>query len=289
VSDGTLVFNAMATSSPMKKAVWSEERRTVGRLASRSVGHVPQDATVRLAPQVSVPVAGPQATPSLTQNWAFVSSAQPQTLGTTAPQVLGGVHGVPNPQSTTVRFTPQESSPVNVPHVAPSRAQNAASVSVVHPQTLGVPAPPQMVGGVHGVPKPQSATVRLTPQLSADVKLSQFLPSRAQNVASVSGVHALVNVALQSRKFQTLTFASAMNLRTCWPAVRKTPVLLTFWKTAVPPVTGTSSGPVRGMLFSSSMCIEAGLPPALATSKESVYVPVEATFTVYFSHSPGWM
>src|SRR4051812_12417282 len=54
------------------------------------------------------------------------------------------------------------------------------------PQTLADPAPPQDCGEVH---VPHEVTVRDVPQLSAAVTLPQFLPSREQNVVSVSGVH----------------------------------------------------------------------------------------------------
>ena len=54
------------------------------------------------------------------------------------------------------------------------------------PQTLEVPPPPQVAGEVH---VPHEATVRDVPQLSVAVRLPQFLPSREQNAASVSGVH----------------------------------------------------------------------------------------------------
>src|SRR5687767_7560215 len=53
------------------------------------------------------------------------------------------------------------------------------------PQTLGVPAPPQVAGEVQ---VPHELTVRLTPQLSVPETEPQFLPSRLQKAVLVSGV-----------------------------------------------------------------------------------------------------
>jgi hypothetical protein len=53
-----------------------------------------------------------------------------------------------------------------------------------HPQSG--PPPPQVCGAVQ---VPQLATVRGEPQLSRPVTVPQVLPSRAQNSASLSGVH----------------------------------------------------------------------------------------------------
>ena len=75
------------------------------------------------------------------------------------------------PQLATVRALPQLSVPLFVPHVAPSRVQNAASVSL-HPHTFATPPPPQLFTPVHA---PQLATVRALPQLSVVVKAPQFL------------------------------------------------------------------------------------------------------------------
>src|SRR5437588_384696 len=49
------------------------------------------------------------------------------------------------PQSA-VRALPHESEPLTTPQSLPSRAQNARSVSLGQPQTLAVPAPPQLPG-----------------------------------------------------------------------------------------------------------------------------------------------
>jgi hypothetical protein len=94
------------------------------------------------------------------------------------------------PHEATVRLVPQLSAAVTLPQFFPSRVQNAASLSAVHPHTLPVPPPPHVWGNVH---VPQSV-VRDVPQLSAAVRLPQFFPSRVQNVALLSAVqpHTLV-------------------------------------------------------------------------------------------------
>jgi hypothetical protein len=140
---------------------------------------------------MSVPVAMPHGMPSLVQNAAVVSPAHPHTFGAFAPHVLGAVQPTPKPQSGTVRVAPQVSSATRVPQVALSLEQNATSVSLTQPQTFGDPAPPHTLGVAQTVPKPQSGTVRATPQLSGAVTLSQFLPSLAQKAASVSPVQPL--------------------------------------------------------------------------------------------------
>jgi hypothetical protein len=150
---------------------------------------VPHELTVRLAPQLSVPVTPPQLLPTREQNAASVSGVHvetPQTLAVPPPaHVLGAVQV---PHEVTVRPLPQLSFAVTVPQFLPTRVQNAASVSAVHggtPQTLAVTAPqvwPAMVQ------VPQEVTVREVPQLSAAVTLPQFLPTRPQNAVSVSAV-----------------------------------------------------------------------------------------------------
>jgi hypothetical protein len=141
-----------------------------------------QSVTVRLAPQLSVPVTVPQSLRRRVQNAEFVSGVQaawPQTLATPPPpQVLGEVHGSARAtaQSATVRLAPQRSVAVTVPQFLPSRVQKAASVSV-HAQTFEVHA----LGAAHVTPRaaPQS-TDRAEPQLSVAVTVPQFLPSREQ-------------------------------------------------------------------------------------------------------------
>ena len=92
------------------------------------------------------------------------------------------------PQFATVRDTPQLSAAVFAPHSAPVRAQKAASVSAVHPQTFGAPGfPPPHVcpGPVHA---PQFDTERAVPQLSVPLVLPHCTPRREHKLASLSGV-----------------------------------------------------------------------------------------------------
>ena len=64
------------------------------------------------------------------------------------------------PQLVTVRAWPQLSVPLFWPHSAPRRAQNCASVSVVHPHTFAAGcAPPPQVSPVPAQ-MPQLETVR---------------------------------------------------------------------------------------------------------------------------------
>jgi hypothetical protein len=74
--------------------------------------HPPHDATVRGAPQLSVPDTEPQFLPCRVQKAASVSGVQPQTLDVPRPpHVWGAVHA---PQSA-VRALPQLSAPVTEP------------------------------------------------------------------------------------------------------------------------------------------------------------------------------
>ena len=84
------------------------------------------------------------------------------------------------PQEVTVRAIPQLSCAVTWPQFAPTRVQNAESVSGWQAQTL---FEPHVSGDTH---VPQDATVRETPQLSVAVTLPQFFPTRVQNAAFVS-------------------------------------------------------------------------------------------------------
>jgi hypothetical protein len=94
---------------------------------------------------------------------------------------LGGVHG---PPQLAVLGTPQLSLAGTSPQSFMRRVQNAVSLSGVHPQTFWTPPPPQVCGNVHG---PQSAVLAEL-QLSVPETGSQFLFSRAQKAALVSGV-----------------------------------------------------------------------------------------------------
>jgi hypothetical protein len=137
--------------------------------------HVPQ-LTERAAPQLSVPANELQFLPCRLQNTASVSGAQPQTFGPPPPHVAGAVQ---LGQVTEARSAPQLSTTlVRVPQFLPSRVQSAVSPSGLQVHALAE----QTLGAVH-VPQ---LTVRPTLQLSFAVTLSQVLPSRAQNAASVS-------------------------------------------------------------------------------------------------------
>jgi hypothetical protein len=100
-----------------------------------------------------------------------------------AVQTLGALHVVlvAVPQFTC-RVRPQLSAALMVPQFALWAAQNVVSDSGMQ-QTLFV----QTSGVPHAVfvAMPQS-TVRVTPHLSAAVRLPQFLPSRPQNALSLS-------------------------------------------------------------------------------------------------------
>jgi len=148
-------------------------------------GHAPQ-FTLRCEPQLSTAVRTPQLARRRVQNCASVSDVHEQTL--LAPQTCGDGHV---PQLGTVRVTPQLSGAVTVPHCLPCRAQNAASVSLVHEQRLlAVQTTP--TGQV-----PQT-TVRVAPQLSVAMTAPHCLPCRAQNAASVSGVQEQTLFVLQT-------------------------------------------------------------------------------------------
>jgi hypothetical protein len=144
---------------------------------------VPHEPTVRAPPQLSVPDTLPQFFTSRVQNAAFVSAVQPQTFAVPLPPHVTPVP-LHAPQDATVRVVPQLSAAVTLPQFFPRRVQNAVSPSYVQPHTFAVPPPAQVCGDVH---VPQSA-VRDDPQLSFDVTLPQFFPSRVQNAPVVSAV-----------------------------------------------------------------------------------------------------
>jgi hypothetical protein len=99
-------------------------QQTLPPLQVCDIPHVPQELTVRLVPQWSAPATLPQFLPSRAQNAASVSAMQAQTL--LEPHVCGNVQ---SPHEITVRPMPQLSLPTTLPHVLPSRAQKAVSVS----------------------------------------------------------------------------------------------------------------------------------------------------------------
>jgi hypothetical protein len=108
--------------------------------------HVPHEATVRDAPQLSAAVTLPQFLPNRVQNAGSVSAVHPHTLatdGVAPPHVCGAVHV---PQFTAVRVVPQLSAAVTFPQFFPSRVQNAVLVSAVQPHTLATDgvAPPHV-------------------------------------------------------------------------------------------------------------------------------------------------
>ena len=99
------------------------------------------------------------------------------------------VHGVPNPQSGIEREPPQLSVVLYWPQFLLASLHSWASVFGVHPHTPVVPPPPQVTPvPLHGVPKPQSAMLRVPPQLSVVLNRPQFLPASLHNTRSVFGV-----------------------------------------------------------------------------------------------------
>jgi hypothetical protein len=145
---------------------------------------VPQVLGGVQVPQLSVPPqpsgAGPQFLFCIAQ---LVETVQPQTLTVPPPPHVCGMAQAP--QLATLRMAPQLSVPETAPQFLPSLAQNAVSVSGVHPQTLVVPAPPHVCGIAH---VPQLMTLRGAPQLSVPETAPQFLPSLAQKAVSLSCV-----------------------------------------------------------------------------------------------------
>jgi hypothetical protein len=101
---------------------------------------LPQSA-VRLVPQLSAAVTESQLRPRRAQKAVSVSGLQPHTFRVPAPPHDSGAVQVPQ---SAVRVAPQLSPAVRLPHVAPARAQNAASVSAAQPQEFAVPPPPQV-------------------------------------------------------------------------------------------------------------------------------------------------
>jgi hypothetical protein len=100
--------------------------------------HVPHDATVREAPQLSGAVTLLQFFPNREQNAVLVSVVQPQTLTAPPPPHVTPVP-LHVPHEATVLLSPQLSVAVTLPQFLPSRAQNAVSVSAVQPQMLPAP------------------------------------------------------------------------------------------------------------------------------------------------------
>jgi hypothetical protein len=142
--------------------------------------HVPQLATVRLVPQLSVTVTEPHSAEACPQSWPSVGGVQPHTFAVPPPpQVDGLVH---TPQFT-VRETPQLSTVVKLPQFRDP--QSSASLFGAHAHTFGV-LPPQVSFG------PQVPHSTVLPQPSSIVP--QFFPCAAQ----VVGTHAAPQVNLNA-------------------------------------------------------------------------------------------
>src|SRR5207245_4553569 len=110
-----------------------------------------------------------------------VAGVHPQAFGIPPPPQVAGAEQLPQ---LTERDVPQRSNPLKSPQVAPSRMQNAESVSGAQPHTFAVPLPPH----VSGEAQPPQSTVREFSQLSKSVTVPQAAPSLVQNARSVSGV-----------------------------------------------------------------------------------------------------
>ena len=136
---------------------------------------MPHEATVRKAPQLSVPGTEPQSLFNREQKVGSSSGVQAQTF--VPLQVCGPVQV---PHEATVREAPQLSASVTAPQVLPRREQNTVSVSGAQAHTFD----PQISVPVH---VPHEAAVRVVPQLSSAVSEPQFLPSREQKLVLVSG------------------------------------------------------------------------------------------------------
>lgn len=127
--------------------------------AHEPVEQLPQLATVRGAPQLSGPLAGPHERPSREQNWASVSGEQHMPIGAQTGAVEPQL-----PQLATVRAWPHESVPLEAPQARPERAQKEASDSGwqhVPAWALHTPVVPPVVGHV-----PHEEMVRKAPQRS---------------------------------------------------------------------------------------------------------------------------
>ena len=137
---------------------------------------VPQ-LTVRVTPQLLVPLLLPHCAPVRVQKVGSVSFVHPQTLAEPPP-----------PQVTLVPLqVPQLSVP---PHPSPTLPQffpSALQLVGVQPHTLGTlgVAPPQVCGKEHA---PHRIAVRKSPQLSGALRFPQFFWFRLQKVGADSGV-----------------------------------------------------------------------------------------------------
>jgi hypothetical protein len=134
-----------------------------------------QSATLRDAPQLSLPATVPQFLPLAVQKAASVCGVQPHTFGVLRPHV----HPVAHAPHPTVREPPQLSFAVTLPQFLPCAVQKAGSPWYVQPHTFAVTRPQ-----VHPVAQEPQPTVRDAPQLSLAVTLPQFLPCAVQKAGS---------------------------------------------------------------------------------------------------------
>jgi len=155
----------------------------------------PQSAMLRVPPQLSVVLNGPQFLPASLHNTASVFGVQPHTPGVPPPPHVTPVP-LQVPHDAMLRRVPQLSVVLNGSQFRPAVAQSCSFVFGPQPHTPGVPAPPHVTPvPLHGVPKPQSAIVRVPPQLSVVLYGPQFLPASPHNTASVFGVQPHTPVA----------------------------------------------------------------------------------------------
>jgi hypothetical protein len=136
--------------------------------------------TERLVPQLSYALSTSQSFASRVHSAMAVSGVHPQLLGAVPPPQVEGARQVPQ---LRVRCTPQLSSSVCAPHVAPTPAQKVTSLSGMHPHTFSTPPAPQLSRPLHC----PHAAVRGLPQLSLPENWPQLLPCAAQKAASVCG------------------------------------------------------------------------------------------------------
>jgi hypothetical protein len=146
---------------------------------------VPQEATLRETPQLSLPVSAPQVWPMAAQNCASDSGVQPHWFAVPPPPQEAPVP-LQAPHEATAREAPQLSVAASAPQAAELAAQSAASDSGVQPHWLAVPPPPQETPAP--LQAPQDATVRGTPQLSVAVSAPHAADFEAQSAALDSGV-----------------------------------------------------------------------------------------------------
>jgi hypothetical protein len=119
----------------------AEHPHTFDALHVCGIVQVPQLGTLRVVPQLSAAITLPQFLPTLVQNAAFVSAAQPQTFTVPPPPHVCGIVHVP--QLATVRIAPQLSLAITLPQFLPTRVQNVVfdSATQLGPHTFATPPP----------------------------------------------------------------------------------------------------------------------------------------------------